>query len=350
MKIVTLPFESAERHAAGAVREGVPLESLLAASLIRPRYGDHRDTIGPLQLVLLCMNTVQTLGDATHGLARDGLATAFPSIGLRMVLGSSTLEGAIEALSRLYAMGSNAVHIRLSTEQDTAQIGVHMEARNERDTAYLEENFLVWVFMHCLHFLGRSPRIFGVTLRDPHHFSLGRSHWGIGGGAVGYGDVTAFQFPRRLLSEPPASRAGENVMWEVHQPWLRMVSGTVSMAPPARFVSASGFVRFSDLVQESGKSANTLRRQLQSPNGSFRDARRRILSEAAWHRLRASDDSIDDVAAELGYSDARSFRRFLKAATGLTPKQVRDLHSMWNVEEDRRALQELQALSVKMNV
>ena len=51
--------------------------------------------------------------------------------------------------------------------------------------------------------------------------------------------------------------------------------------------------------------------------------RRRALTEAAVKLLRDTDCSVDAIGAELGYSDARSFRRFLKAATGKTPQEHR---------------------------
>jgi AraC-like DNA-binding protein len=77
------------------------------------------------------------------------------------------------------------------------------------------------------------------------------------------------------------------------------------------------------MVRESGKSASTLRRRLRASEGTFRLVRQRALVDAATARLRATDDSVESVAAELGYSDARSFRRFLKGAIGMTPVEVR---------------------------
>jgi AraC-like DNA-binding protein len=346
MKVVALPFDWVERHTIGAVRQGVSLESLLAGSLIQRRYGDSRDIISPVQRLLLCLNTVLALEDATHGLARAGMGASYPAIGLRMALGSSTLQGAITALARLYAMASDAVHIQLKTEQDTAIVSIHMQAIDERDLAYLEENYLAWTFIQCLHFLGRAPPLSEVTLRDPLHFNLGQPHWAMGG-PVAYGAVTAFRFPRRLLSQPPATRAGDNVLWEAHQTWLAFLGASPSPAAD-RFVTTAGFVRFADLVRESGRSANTLRRR--GADGGFRQARRRALADAASERLCASDDSVEAIAAELGYADARSFRRFLKAATGFTPQQVRDRRGAGLTETDARALRELEALSARMNL
>lgn len=344
MTDAAFPFDWIQRHTAGAVRQGVRLEDLLANALIGPEDG----VISPSQRVLLCMNTVLTLEDATHGLGRSAMGAAYPAIGLRMALGSANLDAALQAIGRFYALASNGVGLKLATEQDIATLSVHMETEAEEDGAYLEENFLIWVFIQCLYILGRPPPIFEVTLRDPRHFSLGRRHWGIGG-PVRYGAVTSFSFPRRLLGQPPAARAGDNILWDCHQPWLAFVGGTPT-APSADYLGAGGFVRFADMVRASGTSANTLRRRLQAAGSGFRDERRRTLARLAEARLRASADSVEAVAAELGYSDARSFRRFLKAATGLTPQQVRARRPEQDLAVEARAREALRAISARMNV
>lgn len=349
MRFGPIPFDWVQRHTAGAVRQGVSLETLLTSSLIEPRHGDNRDVISPTQRLLLCMNTVLAVEDATHGLARAGVGVTYPAIGLRMALGCTNLEGAIEALGRLYASASTAVHIQLKTQHEAAILSVHMDAEDDRDVAYLEENYLNWMFIHCLHFLGRAPPVSEVTVRDPFHFNLGRPHWGIGA-PVSYGDVTSFRFPRGLLGEPTTTRAGANVQWECHQLWLSFVEDGGSRPAAPTYVSGSGFVRFSDMARESGASPRTLRRHLQMVSGRFRDVRQRALVDAASDRLRASDESVETIAAELGYSDGRSFRRFLKNATGFTPQQVRDRRRAETEQDDVRALHLIKILGERMNI
>ena len=51
------------------------------------------------------------------------------------------------------------------------------------------------------------------------------------------------------------------------------------------------------------------------------------ITDAGVRQLLSSDAPVEQIAAELGYSEARSFRRLLKAATGLTPAQVRSERS-----------------------
>lgn len=349
MKFGGIPFDWVQRHAAGAVRQGASLDTLLSDSMIELRYGDNRDVISPTQHLLLCMNTSLKMGDATHALARVGVDRSIPSVGLRVALGCSNLEGAIQAISRLYALASSSVHIQLRSEQEVAILSIHMDASDDRDAAQLEENYLIWMFMNCLRFLGRAPAVIAVTVRDPSHFNLGNRHWGIGA-PVSCGDVTSFCLSRRLLSEGPGSRAGENVQLECHQLWLDFLND--NSPPPALtdFVNGETFVRFSDLARDSGVSPNTLRRQFQSLNGGFREVRQRALVDAALARLRGSDESIETIAVELGYSEGRSLRRLLKTATGLTPMQIRERVDVETATADARALYKIRILSETLNL
>jgi transcriptional regulator GlxA family with amidase domain len=51
--------------------------------------------------------------------------------------------------------------------------------------------------------------------------------------------------------------------------------------------------------------------------------RQKIIVDAGTKLLRGSSHSVEAIAAELGYADARSFRRFIKSATGRTPEMLR---------------------------
>src|SRR5262249_44458965 len=70
-------------------------------------------------------------------------------------------------------------------------------------------------------------------------------------------------------------------------------------------------------------SPSTLRRKMARTQGGFRRVRQRLVVDASLQLLRGTSRSVEAIAAELGYSDARSFRRFIKGATGMTPEVVR---------------------------
>jgi AraC-like DNA-binding protein len=58
-------------------------------------------------------------------------------------------------------------------------------------------------------------------------------------------------------------------------------------------------------------------------HGGFREVRRKLVMDASLQLLRSSSLSTEAIAAELGYADSRSFRRFIKSATGKTPEALR---------------------------
>jgi len=348
MTFHAIPFSWMQRHTDAAVRNGWSLDDLLAQSMIELRYGDDRDVIGPEQAVLLCMNTLVASEDAMLGMARTGLPPNYPVVGAMMMLGCETLEVGLQSLCRLYRSASSAVQLQLRTDGDTATLSVHIDPAVELDAAYIEEVILLWIFGLCLHFLGRDPPIFSLTLRDPFHFTMNRQHWAVRA-PVHYRDLTSFTFPRALLAEPPASRAGPSLMWDCQSRWLEYIGGGLVLTP-TEYVSDSGFVHFADICRRSGKSPNSMRRQLRAAHGSFRDTRRRALVDAATNRLRTTDEDVETIAVDLGYSDARSFRRFFKTATGLTPQQVRDQEPGKNFAEDLRVVMALKAMSEQMTL
>jgi AraC-like DNA-binding protein len=345
MTFQAIPFDWMLPHTTAAVRQGWSLDALLEKSMIELRYGDRRDVVGPEQAILLCINTVLSAEDAAHGMARAGLHAKYPAIGVTMALGCANLETALEKLCRLYSLASTAVQFRLEAEGQEAALSVHMDARDDFDAAYLEEVFLLWLYMQILHFLGRTPRILGVSVRNPRHFNLGRAHWALHG-PVRYGEVTGLRFPRALLAKPPARRADGRVMWECQRSFLAQIAQRPSGEAPTSFTNA----RFVDMVRESGTSASTLRRRLQASEGGFRVVRQRALVDAAMTQLRETDDCVEAVAADLGYSDARSFRRFLKAATGLTPAQIREGRDAAGAEDTDRIWREIRAAIEKMDI
>ncbi len=112
----------------------------------------------------------------------------------------------------------------------------------------------------------------------------------------------------------------DEIFCDIFQPWMRFVDRGAAFAlddvPPAQ-------VRVSDVAQATGVSPATVRRRMDSLDGGFRRRRSQALVAAGVARLQDSAASVDAIALELGYADARSFRRFLKGETGKTPDQWR---------------------------
>jgi AraC-like DNA-binding protein len=70
-------------------------------------------------------------------------------------------------------------------------------------------------------------------------------------------------------------------------------------------------------------SERTLNRRLQQEGTSFREIRGNILAARARQYLLETDDSVESIAAALGYQDAANFRRAFRRAEGCSPAQFR---------------------------
>ncbi len=77
-----------------------------------------------------------------------------------------------------------------------------------------------------------------------------------------------------------------------------------------------------DVAAALGISERSLRRRLEAEGVTFRDLRQRVLNEHA-RLLLAQGYLVEEVAEELGYSDARSFRRAFLSWNGVTPNAFR---------------------------
>jgi AraC-like DNA-binding protein len=338
-----IPLAWATKHSAGATRQGMDFESLMASAMIDIRHGDHRDMISPAQWLLLCMNTSMSLDDATHGLAREGFASGFTLVGLRAMRGCTTLEAAIRTVQHLYSLTSHSIRMDLTTSHDQAIISVEADCPFEDDRAVLEDTYLSWIYMHCMYYLGRSLPVIGVTTRDHAHFNMGHAHYAIGS-PTRHGRCATLRFAKSLLSLRGVARADDNPHWECCRLWLD--SAVANDAPhvlpegPTRLAMP----RISELALQSGVSRSTIYRRLLANEGGSRQQRQRVLTEAAIRLLRETDDSVEAIGAELGYSDGRSFRRFLKTATGRTPHELRRSVLTDSPQVDHQVRQRLRAI------
>jgi AraC-like DNA-binding protein len=86
---------------------------------------------------------------------------------------------------------------------------------------------------------------------------------------------------------------------------------------PGRYLSQEALAR---TLQTSTRS---MRRSLKGLGTSYTQLLEEALREHAVEYLVRKGMSCEDVAAELGFSDARSFRRAFKRWTGQTPNEYR---------------------------
>jgi AraC-like DNA-binding protein len=86
---------------------------------------------------------------------------------------------------------------------------------------------------------------------------------------------------------------------------------------------SSGFPGFDAISQALGMSAPTLRRRLKREGTTFQQLKDEARRDAAILWLDRADTSINEVAAQMGFTDPSAFHRSFKKWTGLTPGQFR---------------------------
>lgn len=307
-----IPVSRVVRHCEGAVRQGLEAERLLRGAQIDAAWLDAQDAaaeIDPAHYLLFTMSTAFQVEDALHGLGQDCIRIGQAAMGIRVMLGCATLEGALRAFERFYGQLTHSARVRLEIEGEWARISMASASPLEHGGHIVDDIALAWVFMCASHFLGRPLPVAEVLVRDSQHFNLGGRHWAIRA-PVRVGTTAGLCFPKGLLAARRAGPASDEALWPCFRGWLS-------------FVGIDGLRDPSANSQAGTMASPPSWPQRPALRPASRAERQRVLADRGLCLLRDSGQSVDDVAAELGYSDARSFRRFMKAATGLTPQQIR---------------------------
>lgn len=309
------------KHCAGAVRAGLDFGALLDEACIDVDPDDPRGEISRAQHLALILNVNLSLGDEAHGMAKRPIAIGLNYLAMRAASTARTVEEAVEAFARFYERTSSPVRLKLCELTDAIEVRVSSDSAESDQGASVEEIHTVALMLNLNWLAGRKLNVQSFTVRDPRHPNIGRLHWAFDA-TTKFGPCTLLRLePRQLLLRARVPAVGE-FMWHPLRFWIE---NDPRINPQAKWANAT--LRVADLTRSSAVSERSLRRQFAAEGRSFRDLRRNAIADAGVRQLLSSDAPVEQIAAELGYSEARSFRRLLKAATGLTPAQVRSERS-----------------------
>lgn len=315
-----------------AALDGINLADPMSASGVSLRDASVRDAgLDPAECMLLCMLLVNAVDDELHGLTRSRMSRGTASMGARATLSARTLEGAINTLCRFYDMIGGTCRFSLRRTADQAVLTIRTDRGDKGQRALIEELLAHTVHMQFSYFFGALLPLTRFVTPVPHHPAMDRRHPYLLC-PVAVGPNTSLVFPAALLTAQSRAVAVDHPLWEAGRFWLARHPATgnpITGDDSERPVSAALLgvlmredISIADCSAELAFSLLDLRRDLASEGTSFRQIRRTALIERARPRL-AEGGSIDDLAASLGYSDARSFRRALKLATGLGISELR---------------------------
>jgi hypothetical protein len=304
----------------GLVLGGLGLEDLLRRSLVEPAAGE----LSAENHFLMMLNSIDITDDECHGLAGRRLPPGYVAIGLRAMLGTATLEAGLRVLTRYFAF-SDVFTLEVREGHGVAWIGLAAEGPDRARAAMLEEIWLMALNMFMSWFVGRRLPVLAMSTTRQDHPDLGRAHWAVGA-PLSLSTATSLLVPGACLGLPRRAREVEEPIWEPMQFWMAETAPPASEGAFGAFAPAEApaKARLRDALGGLALCDRQLSRRVRQEHGlSFRDLRAGALTELAWDLLRHSDEPIADISVRLGYAEERSFRRFMRARTGLTPAQIR---------------------------
>jgi len=131
------------------------------------------------------------------------------------------------------------------------------------------------------------------------------------------------RLPRSILARPPQTwvpvQTGTGTEAD-EEPALDLVGSLAQVMRPYLSGKTSTIRDAADLA---GMSVRTLQRELAAAGTSYRDLLLGVKLNAAREMLTQPDVKLLEVAHETGFSDQAHFTRFVRALTGLSPREYR---------------------------
>lgn len=329
----TMPFGWIGLTARLAAQAGADVRHAMAEAGIREGEGLVEDAspIDPAEFLLMCLLIINAVDDEMHGAARSRMMRGSANMVVRAMASTRTLQEAIETAVRFFVIAGAYCRVELATYQDEASILIRSDAGDPRVQPVVEEMFATFLHIQLSNVLGFLLPVTRFATTSPWHPHLAGPHPYLLGKVV-RSETTELAFPAAYLGFPCRARVTGDPKLDGELAWIARHGerdAGVFLDGDADSVSGEVYRRlldrdlaFEDCSLGLGYTPHELRRRLWQEGASFRSMRRAALVERA-RPLLIGGGSVDDLAEALGYSDGRSFRRALKAATGLGLSELR---------------------------
>lgn len=302
----------------------------LPESILNP--GDESHVSGDQQLQIL-ENGYRLLGQPDFGLrlGQQLQPSAHGPLGY-LALSSPTLFSALKALRDYLPMRLPWVAVDLSLDESAIQCELRFLMAvegNQFAQTTLAECFAMVIQSLVEEVLGRAADDADITFAHapPTHAALYGNY--LHAPFKFTGERNRYRLPARLANTP--NTKGDNAAYRL----TAQLCNTLLAQKPRSASSMADKVRTLLLlrpIESSGEaeiasslfvSKRTLARRLCAEGTGYRQLRDQFLRELACHHLLDPRQTIDTVAAALGYHDAAAFRKAFRRWTGQTPGAYR---------------------------
>ncbi len=306
---------------------GVGPELLDAAGLSRAAFVDTEGRLTAMEAGLLLHQALELTGEPGLGY-EIGLRSSLTSHGVMAfgLLTSATLRQAIDLGAEYGRVRMPMMQLRLTTDGDQAGIDVQQTMPLGPVRQCLFDMFLVGLARMAPVLTGQPMDATELWFDgpEPSHFARYRDRLP----PVRFGTgVNHLRFAAELLDLPidtaneVASRAAqEQIAGELRRMGL---SDEDIVGRVRALLSVGGTFGLAGIAESLHVSPRTLKRRLSSHGMTFHDLVSEVRRAEACRLLRHSVLTVEQIGAQLGYSDAGNFCRAFKRWTGSTPGAFR---------------------------
>ena len=304
--------------------------ALAAAGIPLPLLSAVHARVPAAAFSTLWLAVARELDDEFFGLDSRGMKVGSFALICQAVLACETLDRAIKRMLRGFSLFLDDIHGELQLKDDEAWVVLHNRMGDDPDRRFADETFLILVHGLMCWLIGRRlvPRHVAFAQPRPDHaaeYTLMYSQF------VSFdAPNTCLRLDAKALSAPvvqSSTTLGQFLRTAPQSVFLKYKnedSWTARLRKRLRGAAiAQNWPVFEDLAHELGMAPTTLRRRLEAERTSFQAIKDQLRSDLAIDRLCHSNQSVDDIGAELGFADASAFHRAFKRWTGLQPGAYR---------------------------
>jgi AraC-like DNA-binding protein len=312
----------------GGARQGLDGAALLRQAGIQAALLDEpRARIAPEQFARLMQLLWERLDDEYLGFGRLRSKRGTFAMMCHAIIHCRTLDKALSRGALFYGLFPEAPRIRLEREGDWACLSVDDASLCDPDHFLLESLLVIW---HRLGswLIGQRIRLEEVRFAyaEPAHAS--EYELLFPGPRLFAADTCSLLFHARYLAMPLLQDERTLKRFLEHSPadLLARPDGGDSLISQIRRLLGRDCRRWADLDSVAGQlhlSPQTLRRHLREEGSSFQELKDQLRRDLAIYQLGRDEQSIQQIAEQLGFSEPSAFHRAFKKWTGLTPGAYR---------------------------
>lgn len=274
------------------------------------------------------------LGDESGGFFSRPMKLGTFAMMCHAIITAGNLRRTLLRSARYMAIVSDDFRLELKESGNEAHLLIHLDNPHKIDDSFIVTSiFVIWIRLSCWlidkpimlervnfrfaepNFVDEFPSMFPCR----HAFSQAENSIVFSRHLL---ELPIQQNPETLL--PFLGHAPESLLTQFRQD--NSLTGQVK----GLLLNRQGLqtelenMSFEVIAEELSLSTHTLRRRLKIEGSSFQEIKDSLRRDRAQSLLNVPDNSIQDIALQLGFSESAAFARAFKKWTGLTPGAYRE--------------------------